>query len=234
MLSSQKQNLSPEQLIEAIHQDHLRDFSAFQISFNQFHTTHSAENKQLTEEIYQALQHHNMISTKTITQAFDEKAKMFLPDRYVRGTCPKCNAPDQYGDACEQCGTTYQPLDLIDPISTISGTPPAEKHSEHYFFKLSECQEILSQWLEQSETQTSIVNKLKEWFAEGLTDWDISRDAPYFGFLIPGTEDKYFYVWLDAPIGYIASCQAYANQHGTRFRLHLATRCHNPPLPLYR
>lgn len=214
MLSSQKQGLSPEALIDRVHAEHQQDFQDFAISFDHFHITHSPENAAWTEKIYQKLRDADTISQKVIHQAYDAKAGMFLPDRFVKGDCPKCHAPDQYGDACEKCGATYDPLELGNPRSTITGTTPIQKESEHFFFKLSHCQQAIATWLDNDAMQPAVVNKLKEWLDNDLKDWDISRDAPYFGFKIPGTEDKYFYVWLDAPIGYIAATEAYAQQHG--------------------
>ena len=205
MLKARELGVSPEELTERITAEFLEDFSAFGIDFDNYHTTHSAENEALVREMFEALSATGDIYTKTIEQAYDEKEGMFLPDRFVRGTCPRCKSVDQYGDACEVCGATYSPSDLIDPISVLSGTPPVKRESEHYFFKLSEYEERLREWMEHAALEKNIVAKLDEWFAAGLRDWDISRDAPYFGFQIPGTDDKYFYVWLDAPIGYAAS-----------------------------
>ncbi len=205
MLKARELDVSPEELTERITAEFLRDFSDFGIEFDNYHTTHSAENEALVVEIFEALTATGDIYTKTIEQAYDEKEGMFLPDRFVRGTCPRCNSEDQYGDACEVCGATYSPGDLIDPISVLSGTSPIKRKSEHYFFKLSKYEQRLREWIESAKLEKSIVAKLDEWFDAGLRDWDISRDAPYFGFRIPGTDDKYFYVWLDAPVGYAAS-----------------------------
>jgi len=205
MLKARELGVSPEELTERITAEFLEDFSAFGIDFDNYHTTHSAENEALVREMFEVLSATGDIYTKTIEQAYDEKEGMFLPDRFVRGTCPRCKSADQYGDACEVCGATYSPSDLIDPISVLSGAPPVKRESEHYFFKLSEYEERLREWMEHAALEKNIVAKLDEWFEAGLRDWDISRDAPYFGFQIPGTDDKYFYVWLDAPVGYAAS-----------------------------
>jgi methionyl-tRNA synthetase len=205
MLSAQKQGITPEALIEAIHAEHKASLEAFAISFDSFHTTHSEENQQLTESIYQRLCDNDDIEVRTISQAFDPKEGMFLPDRFIKGSCPRCKAEDQYGDSCEACGATYDPTELIDARSVLSGETPIEKDSEHYFFKLDKYSEFLAEWTQQGHLQPQIANKLQEWFDAGLQQWDISRDAPYFGFNIPGQTDKFFYVWLDAPIGYIAA-----------------------------
>ncbi len=207
MLAAQKQQISPEQLIASIKEAHERDLAGFHISFDHYYTTHSPENKVLTEFIYQRMFENKAICVRTIAQAYDPQANMFLPDRYVKGCCPCCKTPEQYGDNCEACGSTYAPLDLINPISVVSGCTPIAKESEHYFFKLSQYTEFLRAWIQAGHVQEEVKNKLLEWFKEGLHDLDISRDAPYFGFTIPGRLDKYFYVWLDAPIGYIAIFQ---------------------------
>ena len=205
MLRAQSEGISPEQLIGATHKEHARDFADFAIDFDNFYTTHSPENQELANTIYQRLQEGGYILSKTISQAYDPEKNMFLPDRFIKGTCPKCGAADQYGDNCEACGATYAPTDLKNPVSAVSGATPVEKDSEHYFFKLSAFQDMLDKWLGEGHMQAEITNKLREWFAQGLQEWDISRDAPYFGFEIPNAKDKYFYVWLDAPIGYMAS-----------------------------
>lgn len=204
MLGAKKLGITPEELINQIHQEHEKDLSDFYIEFDNFYTTHSEENRELSELIYSRMQQNGDITTRTISQAYDPKENMFLPDRYVKGECPCCKTPDQYGDNCEACGSTYSPLDLKNPISVISGVTPIAKESEHYFLKLSNYTEFLRNWITAGHLQEEVSNKLLEWFKEGLNDLDISRDAPYFGFKIPGTENKYFYVWLDAPIGYIA------------------------------
>jgi methionyl-tRNA synthetase len=205
MISAQKSGITPEQLITEIHKDHVEDFQRFYISFDHYYTTHSLENHDLSILIYERLRNRGDITIRTIKQSYDPIAKMFLPDRYVKGECPRCGTKDQYGDNCEVCGATYYPSELKNPISTISGTTPIEKESEHYFFNLKKYQHMLQQWLQQGHVQKQMVNKLLEWFEGGLEPWDISRDAPYFGFEIPDAPGKYFYVWLDAPIGYMAS-----------------------------
>ena len=205
MLKARELGVSPEELTTRISKEFVRDFADFGVDFDNYHTTHSPENEALTVEMFEALRETGDIYTKTIEQAYDEKEGMFLPDRFVRGTCPRCNSEDQYGDACEVCGATYTPADLIDAVSVLSGTAPVKRESEHYFFKLSEYTERLRDWMKDATLHRNVLAKLEEWFAAGLRDWDISRDAPYFGFRIPGTEDKYFYVWLDAPVGYPAS-----------------------------
>jgi len=205
MLKARELGISPEELTEKISADFVRDFSDFGVDFDNFHSTHSPENEEQIVEIYTRLRESGDIYTRTIEQSYDEKEGMFLPDRFVRGTCPRCKSDDQPGDACEVCGTTNTPESLIDPVSVLSGTTPVKRESEHYFFKLSEHEDRLRQWMSEATLDKNVVAKLNEWFDVGLQDWDISRDAPYFGFKIPGTEDKYFYVWLDAPIGYMAS-----------------------------
>ncbi len=205
MIKARELGIAPEKLAQHFSEEFVRDFADFGVDFDNYHTTHSAENEALTVEMYEALKATGDIYTKTIEQAYDEQEGMFLPDRFVRGTCPFCGAEDQYGDACENCSKTYTPADLIDPISVLSGTTPIKRESEHYFFKLSEYGDRLQAWMKDASLDRNVVAKLKEWFEAGLRDWDISRDAPYFGFRIPGTEDKYFYVWLDAPVGYPAS-----------------------------
>ncbi len=205
MLKARELDVSPEELTEKVTAEFLRDFSEFDIEFDNYYTTHSPENEALVGEIFKVLRDSGDIYTKTIEQAYDEKEGMFLPDRFVRGTCPRCATEDQYGDACENCGATYSPSDLIDPVSVLSGSTPVKRDSEHYFFKLSEYDDRLRAWIKSAKLEKSMVAKLEEWFETGLQDWDISRDAPYFGFQIPGTDDKYFYVWLDAPVGYAAS-----------------------------
>jgi methionyl-tRNA synthetase len=205
MLKARELGVTPEELTERISAEFVRDFSAFGIEFDNFYTTHSAENEALVGEIFATLRACGDIYTKTIEQSYDEQEGMFLPDRFVRGTCPRCGTDDQYGDACENCGATYTPTDLIDPISVLSGTTPVKRDSEHYFFRLSRYEQRLREWMQSAALEKSVLAKLEEWFEAGLQDWDISRDAPYFGFRIPGTDDKYFYVWLDAPVGYAAS-----------------------------
>jgi methionyl-tRNA synthetase len=217
MLKAEQLGISPETLTTQIKASHEHDFKAFGIEYDAYHTTHSSENQALAELIYTRLLARGDIIKKTILQAFDPIKQLFLPDRYVKGTCPTCRAPDQYGDNCEACGATYSPTDLIDPVSAISGATPIEKESEHYFFDLPRHEALLKEWTRQGHLQTEVANKLDEWFAAGLKPWDISRDAPYFGFPIPGDPTKYFYVWLDAPIGYMASFQHYCQTHDVSF-----------------
>ncbi len=213
MIKARQENISPEELVTRIAAEQHEDLKAFDVAFDNFHTTHSEENEMLTCRMFEALRDADYIYTKTIEQAFDEQEKMFLPDRFVKGTCPRCKTEEQYGDACENCGATYTPNDLIEPVSVLSGSKPVWKDSEHYFFRLSAFEQRLRDWMQTAKLHQNITSKLEEWFEAGLQDWDISRDAPYFGFKIPGTEDKYFYVWLDAPVGYLASFLHYCNQH---------------------
>ena len=205
MLKAEEEGVTPEALIERVSAEHQRDFSAFGIEFDNYHSTHSSENKEISELIYGRLREAGHICRKVITQAYDPVKKLFLPDRFIRGSCPHCSAPEQYGDSCENCSRTYSPSDLVDPVSALSGATPEQRESEHLFFKLSNFEDMLKVWLVNNDLQAGVVNKLNEWFDAGLHDWDISRDTPYFGFEIPGESDKYFYVWLDAPIGYLAS-----------------------------
>lgn len=217
MLTAEKRGITPEEQIDAIKREHERDSAGFLINFDNFHSTHSDENRQWCETIYTRLRDNGHIATRDITQAFDPEKNLFLADRFIKGTCPRCKTPDQYGDNCENCGATYSPAELIDPVSAISGAKPIEKASEHYFFKLPEFEAMLTQWLASDTLQPQVANKLREWTEAGLQEWDISRDAPYFGFEIPDAPDKYFYVWLDAPIGYIASHLNYCNRTGAEF-----------------
>lgn len=217
MLKAEQMGITPEALTAEIKASHERDFEAFAIHYDSYHTTHSPENQGLASAIYEQLQHRGDIIKKTIRQAYDPVKHLFLPDRYVKGTCPKCEAKDQYGDNCEVCGATYSPTDLTDAVSVLSGAKPVEKESEHYFFDLPRYEHLLKEWTHQGHLQTEVANKLNEWFEAGLKPWDISRDAPYFGFPIPGTVDKYFYVWLDAPIGYMASFKKYCDETGASF-----------------
>ncbi len=205
MLQARKEKISPETLIRRYQIEHEKDCSDFHVSFDNYYTTHSEENRELSEYIYLQLKKNGHIRRRVIRQAYDAKEQMFLPDRFVKGTCPRCKAEDQYGDSCEKCGATYTPSDLINPISVLSGLPPEERESEHLFVRLSDFSEMLQEWITNELAQQEAKNKLKEWFDAGLNDWDISRDAPYFGFKIPDEKEKYFYVWLDAPIGYMAS-----------------------------
>lgn len=205
MLSAEKQGITPEQLIENVSVEHQRDFADFLIHFDNFHSTHSAENRELSEHIYTILDNNGHINRRSIKQLFDPEKNLFLADRYITGTCPKCKTEDQYGDNCEACGSTYSPSELINPRSSISGATPVEKESEHFFFALPEFRDMLKTWTRSGTLQDAVANKLSEWLDTELQEWDISRDAPYFGFEIPGAPGKYFYVWLDAPIGYMAS-----------------------------
>ena len=218
MLRAQAEGISPETLIERISAEHQQDFAGFNIAFDHYHSTHSAENKELSAQIYQTLKDSGHISRKTISQFYDPEKEMFLPDRFVIGTCPKCKADEQYGDNCESCGATYSPTELINPKSAVSGASPVEKDSDHLFFELAHFEEMLKTWTQQdNHLQPAIANKLNEWFESGLRAWDISRDAPYFGFEIPGETNKFFYVWLDAPVGYMASFKAYCNANELSF-----------------
>jgi methionyl-tRNA synthetase len=205
MLKAQQMGITPEEMINQVHAEHSADFNEFHIEFDNYHSTHSPENQALSEDIYNKLNQAGHIKTRTISQLFDPEKNMFLPDRFVKGTCPKCHSEDQNGDNCDNCGATYSPTDLLSPKSVISGAEPILKDSEHYFFDLPAFQKMLKDWTISGSLQEEMSNKLNEWFEQGLQQWDISRDAPYFGFKIPGTEDKYFYVWLDAPIGYMGS-----------------------------
>ena len=217
MLKAEEEKISPDDLVNRVHKEHDADFKEFNVNFDHFYSTNSNENKELSESIYNALNSNDKITSKEIDQFFDESKKIFLPDRFIKGSCPKCGAEDQYGDSCEKCGATYSPIDLDNPYSVLSGTKPIRKKTLHYFFKLSECEEFLKNWIKIETLQTEAENKLKEWFDMGLQDWDISRDAPYFGFEIPNAPGKYFYVWLDAPIGYMASFKKFAQMNDLSF-----------------
>ena len=217
MLTAEKLGITAEQQIDTIRQEHERDSAGFLIGFDNFHTTHSEENRYWCETIYQSLKDNDHIASRTIIQAFDPEKQLFLADRFIKGTCPRCKTADQYGDNCEACGATYSPAELIDPVSAISGATPVDKESTHFFFKLPEYEAMLKDWLASDTLQPQVANKLREWTDAGLQEWDISRDAPYFGFEIPGEPGKYFYVWLDAPIGYIASFQHYCDRTGHEF-----------------
>lgn len=217
MLRAQAEGITPEALIEKSSREHQEDFAAFHVEFDHYHSTNSIENKEFAEQIYLRLKEKGYISRKTISQYYDPEKEMFLPDRFVKGTCPKCKTADQYGDNCEACGATYSPTDLIDPKSAVSGATPIEKDTDHLFFELSHFEEMLKSWTREGHLQEQIANKLDEWLESGLRGWDISRDAPYFGFKIPGEVDKYFYVWLDAPIGYMSSFKAYCDKSGLDF-----------------
>ena len=218
MLQARKEGISPEVLIEEIGARHREDFEDFQIQFSHYHTTHSPENRHYSEYIYRALEDRGHIAKRTIRQAYDPDEEIFLPDRFIRGTCPRCGAQDQYGDNCESCSATYAPTDLKDPVSAISGATPIERESDHFFVKLADFEPMLKDWTESTGIlQPEVKNKLAEWFTVGLRDWDISRDAPYFGFEIPDQPGKYFYVWLDAPIGYMASFRSLCDREGIDF-----------------
>jgi len=213
MLKAEEEGTTPEILIERIRQEHIADFRRFYVEHDNFHSTHSEENRVLSELIYERLHKRGLIFTTKVEQLFDAERNMFLADRFVKGECPRCGADDQYGDNCEVCGATYDATDLLNPRSLISGTAPQLRESEHYFFDLPQYSDMLKDWTTSGTIAPQVANKLREWLDSGLKAWDISRDAPYFGFLIPGTTDKYFYVWMDAPIGYMASLQNYIDKH---------------------
>ena len=217
MLRAQNEGITPEKLIARTDREHRADFADFHIGFDNYHSTHSDENRKLAETIYSRLKEAGHIHSRIIKQAYDPKKEMFLPDRFIKGECPRCGAADQYGDNCEVCGATYSPTELKNPVSVISGATPIEKESQHFFFKLGDFESMLKKWTQGKHTQPEIGNKLNEWFEAGLQDWDISRDAPYFGFEIPDAPGKYFYVWLDAPIGYMASFKQYCDRHNLDF-----------------
>ncbi|HTT39571.1 MAG TPA: methionine--tRNA ligase [Burkholderiales bacterium] len=220
MLRAQAERITPEQLIERVWKEHKRDFDGFLVGFDNYYTTHSQETRELSEDIYLQLKRAGLIEVRSVEQFFDPVKQMFLPDRFIKGECPNCHSKDQYGDSCEVCGTTYSPTDLIGAYSVVSGAAPVRRSSEHYFFKLSaeQCNRFLWDWTQQGDhLQEEARNKIREWFDQGLNDWDISRDAPYFGFEIPGAPGKYFYVWLDAPIGYLGSFRNLAAAKGLAF-----------------
>ncbi|KLR89484.1 methionyl-tRNA synthetase [Neisseria gonorrhoeae SK28355] len=228
MLAAQKQGIAPEDMIAKVRKEHLADFTGFFIGYDNYYSTHSTENKQFSQDIYRALKANGKIESRVIEQLFDPEKQMFLPDRFVKGECPKCHAQDQYGDNCEVCGTTYSPTELFNPYSAVSGAKPELRESEHFFFKLGECADFLKAWTSgnnphdgKPHLQPEALNKMKEWLGEGeettLSDWDISRDAPYFGFEIPDAPGKYFYVWLDAPVGYMASFKNLCDRIGIDF-----------------
>lgn len=214
MLKAQQLGITPEKMIAAVSQEHQDDFAGFAISYDNYHSTHSAENKTLSELIYGKLKNNGFIKNRTISQLFDPEKGMFLPDRFVKGTCPKCKAEDQYGDNCEVCSATYSPTELINPRSVISGATPVMRDSEHFFFDLPAFSDMLQAWTRSGALQEQVANKMQEWFESGLQQWDITRDAPYFGFEIPDTPGKYFYVWLDAPIGYMGSFKNLCDKRG--------------------
>ena len=213
MLKAKEQGISPEELISITKKEHEKDFKKFFINFDKYSSTNSEKNKEFCENIFNKLNKSGHISQKNISQFYDEKEKMFLPDRYIKGTCPKCNAEDQYGDSCESCGATYSPTELINPTSVLSGTKPKTKDTNHFFFNLKNFKNYLIKWTKENNLQPAIKNKLDEWLNDNLNDWDITRDAPYFGFLIPNEKAKYFYVWMDAPIGYIAAFEEYSKEN---------------------
>ncbi|WP_157669591.1 methionine--tRNA ligase [Chitinibacter sp. GC72] len=218
MLRAEKEGITPEALIERVHGEHSRDFAGFHVGFDNYYSTNSEENRELACNIYRQLRSNGKIASRTINQLYDPVKSMFLPDRFVKGECPKCAAKDQYGDNCEVCGATYSPTELKNPYSAVSGATPEMRESEHYFFKLGECEDFLKGWTNTpGKLQAEAANKMQEWFESGLSDWDISRDAPYFGFEIPDAPGKYFYVWLDAPVGYMASHKNLCDKLGLDF-----------------
>ncbi len=217
MLRAEKEGISPEQLIDRVWHEHKRDFDGFHVGFDHYYSTNSPENREFASQIYLKLREAGLIEQRTIEQFYDPDKAMFLPDRFIKGSCPKCGAKDQYGDSCEACGATYAPTDLIDPYSAVSGAKPVRKESEHYFFALGKCETFLKDWTRSGTLQAEAANKMDEWFTAGLSDWDISRDAPYFGFEIPDAPGKYFYVWLDAPVGYMASFKKLCADQGIDF-----------------
>ncbi|WP_281783167.1 methionine--tRNA ligase [Sinimarinibacterium flocculans] len=214
MLAAEKAGVTPEAFIENVRSEHARDFADFGVAFDHYHSTHSPENQALSDLIYKRLNSSGAIARRTIQQLYDPVKQMFLPDRYIKGECPKCGSADQYGDNCEVCGAAYAPTDLKNPRSVVSGATPEMRDSEHYFFEVGKFQAVLGEWLAGDVAHPAVKAKLREWFDAGLRDWDISRDAPYFGFPIPDAPGKFFYVWLDAPIGYMASFRAWCEQHG--------------------
>ncbi|MBT8006606.1 MAG: methionine--tRNA ligase, partial [Gammaproteobacteria bacterium] len=217
MLRAQNEGITPEALIASVAEEHQADFADFMIGFDNYHSTHSEENRACATEIYCRLRDAGHITTRTIEQAYDPEREMFLPDRFIKGTCPKCGAEDQYGDNCEKCGATYSTTELKNAVSAVSGAKPITKESEHYFFKLSDYEEMLKKWTHDGHLQSEVAKKLDEWFEAGLQEWDISRDAPYFGFEIPDSDNKYFYVWLDAPVGYMASFKNFCSKNEVDF-----------------
>jgi methionyl-tRNA synthetase len=217
MLRAEKEGITPEQLIARVWHEHKADFDGFLVDFDNYYSTNSPETKHYADDIYTKLKQAGLIEVRAIEQYYDPVKEMFLPDRFIKGECPKCHAKDQYGDSCEACGTTYQPTDLINPYSAVSGAAPVRKQSDHHFFKLGACAEFLRDWIKPPHVQSESANKLAEWLDAGLSDWDISRDAPYFGFEIPGAPGKYYYVWLDAPIGYMGSFKNYCAKQGLDF-----------------
>ena len=217
MLHAEQEGIAPEELIVRMEREHLEDYRAFLVRFDNYYTTDSAENRELTYGIYERLRDRGAIARRTVRRFYDPEREMFLPDRYIKGTCPRCGAQDQYGDSCDVCGAFYESADLIDPRSVVTGARPVEKDSEHLFLRLSEYREFLEEWVGEEHLQREVVNKLREWFDEGLRDWNFSRDTPFFGFEIPGAPGKYFYNWFDAPIGYMASFRQFCEREGIAF-----------------
>lgn len=217
MISARQKGITPEELIDGVNAEHLKDFTGFHIEFDNYYSTHSEENRKFSEQIYLKAVENDSIVQKEIEQAYCQNCDMWLPDRFIRGTCPRCKAEDQYGDSCDNCGGTHQPTELIDAKCSQCGQPPVRRKSVHYFFRLEKYADNLAQFAKGGYVQTSVLNKLDEWFESGLKDWDISRDGPYFGFKIPGEDNKFFYVWLDAPVGYMASCKNYCDRNGMDF-----------------
>ncbi len=216
MIRARKEGITPEELIANSQKEHVRDFDLFQIHFDNYHSTHSPENEKMAGRIFKAMESNGHVQSKDIEQSYCEHDQMFLPDRFVVGNCPNCGSPDQYGDSCDNCGATYAPTDLKDPKCSICSNPPVKKQSEHLFFKLNDFKDFLREWVP-GHTQSEVANKLKEWLDDELRDWDISRDAPYFGFEIPGHPGKYFYVWVDAPIGYLSSTLQWCEKNNLNF-----------------
>ncbi len=229
MISAKAAGISPEQLIEQMHKEHQTDFDGFLVEFDNYYTTHSPENKNLSEQIFNSLNKAGSIVKRNVEQAYCENCRMFLPDRYIRGTCPRCGAEDQYGDSCEVCSGTHRPTELVNPQCATCGTEPIRRQSEHYFLKIADYEQKLKDLIAAGYTEKPVANKLDEWFKTGLKDWDISRDGPYFGFKIPGEENKFFYVWLDAPVGYMASVKNYCDKNGLDFE----TLWNSPEYELY-
>ena len=231
MLRAEKEGITPEALIARVLEEHKRDFAGFNVAFDNYYTTHSDETRQLSADFYARLKAAGLIDVRPVEQFYDPVKEMFLPDRFIKGECPKCGAKDQYGDSCEVCGSTYSPTDLKNAYSVVSGAKPVRKTSDHYFFKLSDprCKTFLEQWTQENgHLQPEARNKIREWFDQGFNDWDISRDAPYFGFEIPGAPGKYFYVWLDAPIGYFGSFKNLADRAGLDFASFVEARDRAP------
>ncbi len=222
MLQAEKESISPEQLIDRMHAEHLRDFEDFGLSHDNFSSTHTEANQGLVERIWQRLNERGAVRTRTIEQFYDPDRGMFLPDRFIRGNCPRCGAADQYGDSCEVCGATYDPTELVEPRSVISGARPVVRETEHFFVALEDFRDSLAAWVRSGALQDEVANKLEEWFGDRLRDWDVTRDSPYFGFPIPGNPDKYFYVWLDAPVGYLASFAEICQREGLDFEQWMA------------